>query len=37
VIRVLVSTAEAKRNIPTSFEGYRVLVEYSTPIGIQES
>lgn len=35
VIRVLVSTEDARRKIPTTFEGYKVLVEFSTPIGIQ--
>jgi hypothetical protein len=35
VIRVLVSTPEAERRIPKTFKDYPVIVEQSTPIGIQ--
>jgi hypothetical protein len=35
VIRVLVSTPDAQGRIPRSFKGYQVIVEQSSPIGIQ--
>ena len=35
VIRVLVSTSDARGKIPKTFQGYDVLVEQSSPIGIQ--
>jgi hypothetical protein len=34
-IQVLVSTQEAARQIPTSFQGYPVVVERTGPIGAQ--
>lgn len=35
VIRVLVSTPEAQRQIPKTFKDYPVIVEQSSPIGVQ--
>ena len=34
-IRVLVSTPDAERQIPKTFKDYPVIVEQSSPIGIQ--